>query len=208
MMNDLNSRELMETLRRAKAGDVEAIETVMISHKPLVRERIAHLYILGADYEDTLQEGMIGLYKAILTYDPARGASFATYASTCVRNHVIDQVKKAGREKDSPLNLSLSLQNFNGDQETAERSGELEIADDEADVLERLIAQELTGDLSFFIQQNLSTFERKVLTYYLRHFSNQEIALRLAVSSKSVENALYRARQKIRTYWMDTLEDR
>lgn len=89
----------METLRRAKAGDVEAIETVMISHKPLVRERIAHLYILGADYEDTLQEGMIGLYKAILTYDPARGASFATYASTCVRNHVIDQVKKPGERR-------------------------------------------------------------------------------------------------------------
>ncbi len=206
-MNELNSQELVETLRRAQAGDVEAIEAILILHKPLVRERTAHLYILGADYEDTLQEGMIGLYKAILTYDPVRGASFATYASTCVRNHVIDQVKKAGREKNSPLNFSFSLQHFNENQDNAERPGELEIADDEADVLERLIAQELTGKLSLFIQQNVSPFERKVLTYYLRHFSNQEIALELDVSLKSVENALYRARQKIRAYWVDTLED-
>lgn len=183
--------ELAARIQAAQHGDAEALEHLMTAYKPLVRSRVAHLFIPGADYEDTLQEGMIALYKAILTYDADSAVAFATYASTVIRNHVLDQVAAANRQKNAPLNDSLSIHSI---------SEENEFLFNEDDLLSVLIAREVASELVDFIQNNLSALEKTVLTYHLSHKSNDEIAQKLKIDVKSVENALYRGRNKVRIF--------
>ena len=93
----------------AQAGGQRAEEDLISRYKSQVRLRAKAYYILGADREDVVQEGMIGLFKAVRSYDPAGGASFATYASVCIDRQIQDAIKAAARKKHEPLNMSLSL---------------------------------------------------------------------------------------------------
>lgn len=204
---DIPTDELNALIKEAQHGDPTALESLLTQYKGLVRNRVSSLFIQGADSDDILQEGMIGLYKAIHSFDPENGAAFATYASTCIRNHVMDQAQKAARDKHRMLNESVSLSAI-GDGETTvtgdwadigERSAEPESLVPEPD--DQLIAAELIRDLEKYIDSRCSSLEQAVLLGRLAGEDNDAIADRLGLSRRSVDNALYRARQKVRSFF-------
>jgi RNA polymerase sporulation-specific sigma factor len=205
MRNDQSteSKATRDALHRARAGDADALEGLLTAYKPLVRSSISQLYIPGADYDDLLQEGMIGLYKAILTFDQEQGAAFASYAGVCIRNHVFDQIQKAGRLKNQPLNLSLPLENSLFD---ATEGMESEISGRTEDPVEIAIFREVAEDMSIYIERTFSNLEKQVFIQTMQYATRQEIAEHLGVSEKSVENALYRGRSKLRKFWSQRME--
>jgi RNA polymerase sigma factor (sigma-70 family) len=95
---------------KAQAGDNQAMEDLVNRYKSLVRQKASAMYILGADTDDVIQEGMIGLFKAIRDFQPTQGASFATFANRCISAQITDAVRQASRKKHQPLNESISLQ--------------------------------------------------------------------------------------------------
>ncbi len=182
-------------IARAQGGDDQAFAQLLTRYKPLVRARSASMFIAGSDHEDVVQEGMIGLFKAVRDFDPARGASFRTFAARCVTAQILDAVRAAAREKHRPLNDSLSLQGFTDPdgEETWAWFGPL--ATDE-DPESRLLSAEAAADVRRFMQTELSALERAALRLLLAHLSYREAADCLGRDVKSIDNAVRRARDK------------
>ncbi len=181
----------------ASRGDTGAGELLIQRYKDSVSARAGLYFMLGADRDDIVQEGMIGLFRAVRSYDPARGASFRTYTDRCIRAQVLKAVRSAGRLKHAPLNSALSLQDP-APQDSGQTIADTIAAGFEADpeelaVLaeaERMIASEKSG--------LFSTFERQVFQMLREGKSYREIAEELGRSPKSVDNAIQRVRNKIR----------
>ena len=154
---------------------------------PLIQKRAKTISIPGLDYDDLVQEGLIGLFNALETFDSSRGTSFSTYAATCINNCIATAIKKAARKKHLPLSGYLSLSE---DDETTLISGytpeDIAIANEEYTALQNKI------------NDDLSDFERDVLALYLEGYDYVAVADRLAVAPKSVDNALQRARNKLK----------
>lgn len=186
-----------DLIARAQAGEDQAFDILLTRYKPLVRSRAASIYIVGSDHEDVVQEGMIGLFKAIRDYDSKRGASFRTFASQCVAAQITDAVRASLREKHRPLNDSLSLQGI------PDRDGEeaMSLLDQYADRSavdpeRRLISRESARDIETFIDQELTALERSAIRLLLARRSYREAAALLGRDAKSVDNAIRRARIK------------
>ena len=177
---------LEELALLAKQGDEDAFDAIY--HESLVfLKSMANLYfMLGADREDVIQEGMIGLFIAVRTYDPAAGASFRTFSELCVKRRIINAVKKAGRHKHDPLNASVSIEHS------------MNAVDKGADPEEIV----LLADLFDYIEKNsesmFSKFEYKVWHAYISGMKTADIAAKLVKPVKSIDNALQRIHQKIR----------
>lgn len=184
-------------IAKAQAGDDEAFAELLSRYKPLVRARASSMFIAGSDHEDVVQEGMIGLFKAVRDFDPARGASFSTFASQCVTAQILDAVRAAGREKHRLLTDSLSLYGMAEatGEETSGLLGPLPAVDD-TDPERRLIFAETTQDVQNFMETELSVLERSAIRLLLAHYSYQEAAKRLGRDVKSIDNAVRRARLK------------
>lgn len=164
-----------------------------------MRKKSQSMYILGADHEDLLQEGMIGLFKAIRDYDAGRDASFHTFAELCVTRQIYTAVQSAGRKKHSFLNSYVSLyenQERNGE-EYPELIQEL-VAWNTKNPEELMIDQENLESLERMIEQELSSFEKQVLELCLTGMSYTEIARVLGKTDKATDNALQRIKTKIR----------
>lgn len=184
-------------IRSAQQGSDEALEMLMCTYKPLVRSRISDLYIPGSDYDDILQEGMIALYQAIHSFDLKSDARFAAYASVLIRNRIYDRISGAHRNRNRLLNESLPLHTL-----SAEPGADGSAMDSQlSGMTESLIAAELTETMIDYIQQNCSPLERAVLIRHLRHESHEAIAQTLQTNIRSVDNALYRIRQKLRRFF-------
>jgi len=194
-----NARPVEDTVLIAKAqtGDDEAFTVLLSRYKPLVRARASSMFIAGSDHEDVVQEGMIGLFKAVRDFDPTRGASFRTFASQCVTAQIRNAVRDAGREKHRLLTDSLSLYGITdtGGEEANGLPGAVP-ASDEADPERRLIFAETTQDVQDFMETELTVLERSAIRLLLAHFSYQEAAERLGRDVKSIDNAVRRARVK------------
>ncbi len=188
-------------LAAAKAGDNQAMEMLLGRYKGLVRQKAASMYMAGADSEDVIQEGMIGLFKAIRDYQPDRDASFATFASLCVSAQITDAVRQASRHKHRLLNESLSLQSLqhqHGDIDQSLPALEWPASDENPE--QRLLSREREAAFIDFITNHLSPLERQVIRLYLQALTYHQIAELLHCSTKRVDNALQRARQKIARY--------
>jgi len=194
-----NDRPVDDTvlIAKAQAGDDEAFTVLLSRYKPLVRARASSMFIAGSDHEDVVQEGMIGLFKAVRDFDPARGASFRTFASQCVTAQIQNAVRDASREKHRLLTDSLSLYGF------SETGGEpanglpgIDPALDNTDPERRLIFAETTQDVRDFMETELTLLERSAIRLLLARFSYQEAAKRLGRDVKSIDNAVRRARVK------------
>lgn len=183
-------------LDAARNGDPDAVERLMIRYKPLVRAR-AHAYrMVGADREDLVQEGMIGLFKAVRDYRVEAGAPFAAFADLCVTRQVMSAVKAAARKKHLPLNTYLSLSQP-GTGEDAELP-DAELREAESREPERqFIHREEARRIATVIEGGLSPFERQVIGLYLAGENYHAIAQRMQRSPKSIDNALQRIRRKI-----------
>ncbi len=196
-MSDRTAEDDAVLIRRAQSGDNEAFDILISRYKPLARNRASSMYIAGSDHEDVVQEGMIGLFKAIRDYRPDRGASFRTFAAQCVAAQITDAVRASLREKHRPLNDSLSLHSL------PERDGEdaVSLLDQYADPAavdpERsLISRESAQDIEAFIEKELSALERSAIRLLLARRSYREAAAFLGRDAKSVDNAIRRARSK------------
>lgn len=186
-----------ELVHRSQSGDRVAEELLLKRYSGLVKKEIRFLFLVGAEVEDLAQEGMIGLVKAIRDYTPLRGAAFRTYATSCVRNQIRSAITAAGRMKHQPLNTYISIYgdpSEEGEQLLTERALMEELGNPETVVLlkERLEEREEQ------IRQKLSRMERTVAELFLAGYSYAEIAERMGKDERSVNNALTRARNKLK----------
>ena len=176
----------------AQSGEAAAEELLLERYKPIVKSR-AHLYfIVGADAEDVIQEGMIGIFKAIRSYREDRDASFRTFAGVCINRQIITAIKAASRKKHQPLNSYISLSEQDGENE--EHLGDNWGENPESIIID----QENVQDLEQEITATLSPMENQVLEYYLAGNGYGEIARIMGKTPKSIDNALQRIRIKIR----------
>ena len=181
----------------AREGSETAEEILIEKYKGLVRMKARAYFMVGAEPEDVVQEGMIGLVKAIRNFDAGRDASFKTFASTCINNQIIKAIRKAERVKNQPLNDAISLNDQVGDGEEGLTIGDILRASMSDEPEEKLIYEEslsMLGDLS---QKTFSPLETQVLRGKIQGKTYQEIARELGKSPKTIDNALQRIRKKI-----------
>lgn len=181
----------------AQRGHGEAAEHLLYKYRNLVRSKVKSYFLIGAEREDLLQVGMIGLWQAIIDFRPTRATSFPAFAKVCIHRHIITAIKAATRQKQLPLNQSISLE-FSSDDD----GGEWCISDvlrspNAEDPAEMLINQEDTSKRERLLQDLLSEFEWRVLTSYQLGKSYKEIADDLRCKTKSVDNALARIKRKV-----------
>lgn len=185
-----------ELIIRARDGEEEIIEYLMDKYKNLVRSKAATMFILGADKDDLIQEGMIGLFKAVRDYDSGRDASFYTFAELCISRQMYTALQASGRKKHSPLNTYVSIYQ-DSDEEGAGLIDALENKK-ERNPEEILIDQENVEAIEKIIEEELSSFERQVLELSMTGMGYVEIAKLLGRDGKSTDNALSRVKTKIR----------
>lgn len=187
-------------LDRAAGGDQQAIETLLIRYKDLVRRKASVMYMAGADAEDVIQEGMIGLYKAIRDFKPAYKVPFQAFASYCVMAQITDAVRQASRKKHQPLNESLSLQSLIQAEDDELRLLDLFADANDPDPEQMLLHRENLAELQQFIQYELSPMEQQAVLLFIQQLTYQQIADYLGCSPKKIDNALSRARKKFARY--------
>ena len=192
-----------ELIVRLRDGESAITDYIMDKYKNLVRSKAKSMYILGADREDLIQEGMIGLFKAIRDYDTGRDASFFTFADLCVSRQMYTAVQAAGRQKHTPLNTYISLYANASENGSAEGGEEWELIDSmlsrsERNPEELLIDRENVELLEKIIEKELSSFENQVLDLYLTGMKYSQIAKVLGRDDKSTDNALQRIKSKLR----------
>ena len=181
----------------ARDGDEAALELLMMKYKNFVRSKARSYFLIGADHEDIVQEGMIGLFKAIRDFKPDKLTSFRAFAELCVTRQIITAIKTATRQKHIPLNSYVSLNRPIYDEESdrtlMDVLSEVQMAGPE----ELLISQEDYSSVENRISEVLSDLEMEVLNSYLEVKSYQEIAQDLGRHVKSIDNALQRVKRKL-----------
>ena len=188
-----------ELIMMLREGQQEVVDFLMNKYKNLVRSRAKSMYILGADTEDLIQEGMIGLFKAIRDYDFGRDAGFYTFAELCISRQIYTAVQASGRKKHMPLNTYVSIYSEVSQAEDGQAlplSGMLE--SEERNPEDNVIDQENVEYIEQIIQTQLSLLERQVLELYMTDMGVTEISKILGIDEKSTDNALQRAKTKIR----------
>lgn len=182
----------------AQSGDQGASSELVRKYRSLVRCKARSYFLVGGDREDVVQEGMIGLYKAIRDYDPTRQSSFRSFAELCVTRQMITAIKTATRRKHSPLNGYVSLSRSAGTEEEGERIlTDILAAREICDPAEIVISAWEGDRIKQGLRDALSPFEAQVLRLYTEGRSYQEIAARLGRHAKSVDNALQRIKRKV-----------
>lgn len=184
----------------ASQGDVAALEFLINKYRNFVRAKARSYFLIGADREDIIQEGMIGLYKAIRDFRPDKLASFRAFAELCVTRQIITAIKTATRQKHIPLNSYISLNKPIYDDESDRTLMDVISGSKVTDPEELVISQEEFLDIERKMGEFLSELEWKVLMYYLEGKSYQEIADELDRHVKSIDNALQRVKRKLERY--------
>ncbi len=185
-------------IERLRDGESTIVDYIMNKYKYLVRSKAQAMYILGADTEDLIQEGMIGLFKAVRDYDCGRDASFFTFAELCISRQMYTAVQASQRKKHAPLNTYISL--YGEQKEKGEGTPLEEIlssgagSNPETLFLDKERMEYLEGE----IDKELSSLEKQVLDLYLTGMSYSQIAKVLGKEEKSTDNALQRVKAKIK----------
>jgi len=202
----LNPRSWVEIydrglVKRARSGDSAAMTEIIERYRGFVRLKASAYFLAGGEIEDLIQEGLIGLYKAVRDYRPEREASFRSFAELCVTRQIITAIKTAARNKHSPLNTYVSFSHSRaggGDQEVT--LAEVLAGDPVCDPMTQAISSEELGSLVSCLGTTLSELESRVLAMYLEGRSYEEVAERLSCTPKTVDNALQRVKRKVATH--------
>ena len=197
MLPDYEQMTDEEIARLAQAGDEEASAFLLRKYKNFVRSKAHSYFLVGADHEDIVQEGMIGLFKAIRDFRPEKLASFHAFAEICVTRQIITAIKTATRQKHIPLNSYISLNKPIYEEESDRTLMDIITETQVADPEEMLIGRESYSNIESRIQESLSPFERRVMEAYMDGKSYQEIAEALDRHVKSIDNALQRIKRKL-----------
>jgi len=189
-----------EMVMRAQAGDGEALEYLLNKYKNFVRSKARSYFLIGADHEDIVQEGMIGLYKAIRDFKADKLSSFRAFAELCITRQIITAIKTATRQKHIPLNSYVSLNKPLYDEESDRTLLDVIIEGRATNPEELIIGQEDLAAIRDKIDEVLSSLEQEVLAAYLDGKSYQEIAENLGRHVKSIDNALQRVKRKLEKF--------
>ena len=184
---------LIEMLR---LGDAEIAEYLMEKYKPLVRKKTNAMYLIGGETEDLIQEGMIGLFKAMRDFDSKKEVSFFSFAELCINRQLYSALEASNRKKHIPLNTYIS---FSNQEDTDGVSLEQVLTDETASPEQLMIEHETKEEFFQRLQEKLSSMEKKVLYLYLEGHSYTQIAELMDKTPKSIDNSLQRIRAKIIT---------
>ncbi len=194
---DYSNMEDEEVLTYVNAGCRQGMEYLIEKYKPLVRAKARSYFLVGADREDIVQEGMIGLFKAVRDYKPEKQIPFKAFADICITRQVITAVKAATRQKHIPLNSYVSLNKKVFDEDSDKYLIEVIEEASVTNPEELLISKEEICFIESLVIELLSPFEKEVLRKYLSGITYQEIAKQLNKPVKSIDNALQRLKKKI-----------
>lgn len=194
--DNMKDEDLIEIIR---SGDKIAFDYLMNRYKELVNIKVSKYFIIGAERDDIVQEGLIGLFKAIKSYKPDMKNSFKSFANMCIERQLITAIKSSNRQKHLPLNsyLSLNISAYNEEESDSDTSL-IDVFDSALieDPLDTITKKEYYKKVEYTISKSLSDFEKKVLNKYINGKSYTEIAEDLQTPVKSIDNAIQRIRKK------------
>ena len=194
--DEMKDEDLVEII---KSGDKSALNCLLNRYKELVNIKVSKYFMVGAEKEDIVQEGLIGLFKAIKSYKIGMQNSFKSFANMCIERQLITAIKSSNRQKHMPLNsyLSLNISAYD-EQESNSDTTLMDIFDSNMieDPLDTITKKEYYQNLEETIEKSLSDFEKKVLSRYINGESYVQIAEKLDTPVKSVDNAIQRIRKK------------
>mgnify|MGYP003374364001 FL=1 len=187
-----------EIIKEIRNGDKQALTYLMNKYKEIVNLKVGKYFMVGAEKEDIVQEGLIGLFKAIKTFNAKKNNTFKTFANMCIERQLITAIKSSNRQKHMPLNSYLSLNMSAYDNEEENGAELMDTFDSKTieDPLETIINKEYYDEIEKSIDKTLSQFEKQVLDRYMKGESYVTIAKRLDSPVKSVDNAIQRIRKK------------
>ena len=194
--NELDNKYIQEI----KNGNTEALNMIMEKYKAFVYLKAKPFFIVGAEKEDIIQEGMIGLYKAIKCYNEKRDVSFKIFADLCIRRQIMTAIKASTRQKHIPLNSYLSLNKTAFDEDDDRAIIEMIDKDSMPDPLETITTKETYQKIEAKMTEVLSNFEQKVFNEYVNGESYANIATKLGSHSKAIDNAVQRIKKKFEKY--------
>lgn len=198
--NNYNILTDEEMVKMAQEGSVTAEEFLIKKYKDLVKQKSTTYFIMGGDKEDVIQEGMIGIFKAIRGFDENKEASFKTFAEVCINRQIISAIRNANLQKHQILNESISLSSDN-DPEGEQKTLEERLPSNKGDDPETLM---LMKEVGVYLKEEshtiFSKFEQLVWDRMLQGKTYQEIALELEKSPKAIDNAMQRIKKKIYAY--------
>ena len=198
-MNLFEKKTDEELIEEIMAGNTTAMDFLMDKYKNLVRSKAKTLFLVGADKEDLIQEGMIGLYKAIRDFDAGKEASFRSFAELCINRQMYSAIKSSNTKKNQPLNNYVSFDSMvltEGIDGPVESMLGLE-AEKICNPEQMVIDKESASVLEYTLVGRLSKMEREVLFYYLRDFNYHQIAQAMKKAPKAVDNAIQRIKKKL-----------
>lgn len=202
---ELELLEDVALLAALRDDDDRALNILLDRYRSFARSKSRSYFLAGADREDVVQEGMIGLFKAIRDFDSSQDIPFRAFAELCVSRQILTAIKTANRHKHQPLNESISLDAPAHSDTEGFSVGDVLVLDSVTDPAEVVISTEAIRDLSATMQDTLTELERDVLTLYMEGRSYEEIAGALGNHVKSIDNALQRIKRKLHRY-MDERE--
>jgi RNA polymerase sporulation-specific sigma factor len=190
-----------DLIERIQNGDQAAMDYLLEKYKYLVRNKAKALYLIGGDKDDLIQEGMIGLYKAIRDYDMEKQNSFFSFADLCVSRQIYSAIKASNRKKNIPLNTYISIYSpvngENSDNEEKEALVDIMYQKNELNPEELVIDKENTSMIEYELVRRLSDLERQVLSLYMQDLKYVQIAEVLGKEPKTIDNALTRIKTKL-----------
>ena len=197
-INEYSKTTDEEIIKEIRNGDKQALTYLMNKYKEIVNLKVGKYYMVGAEKEDIIQEGLIGLFKAIKTFNAEKNNTFKTFANMCIERQLITAIKSSNRQKHMPLNSYLSLNMSAYDNEEENGAELMDTFDSKTieDPLETIINKEYYEEIEKSIDKTLSQFEKQVLDRYMKGESYVTIAKRLDSPVKSVDNAIQRIRKK------------
>lgn len=185
-----------EIIKIIKNGDKNALDFIINKYKDVVNIKVSKYFIVGAEKDDIIQEGLIGLYKAIKNFDSEKDNSFKTFANLCIERQLITAIKTSNRQKHMPLNSYLSLNMSAYEDEEADTIIDVFDSNLVEDPLETITKKEYYISIENAINKSLSDFEKKVLNRFAQGESYVQIADKLNAPVKSIDNAIQRIRKK------------
>lgn len=187
-----------EIVAQIKSGDEKALSYILDKYKELVNMKVGKYFLIGAEREDIVQEGMIGLYKAIKNFAPDKQNSFKSFANICIERQLITAIKTSNRQKHLPLNsyLSLNISAYDNNEEDGAELIDTFDGNTAEDPLETVMKKEYYEQMQNNIEKSLSKFEKQVLERFIKGESYSVIAKKLDSPIKSVDNAIQRIRKK------------
>ncbi len=191
--------EINELVVRAQHHDEEAMESLFRIFKPKVTAISREYFLIGAEFDDLIQEGMIGLYNAICVYNADKNHNFSAYASLLIHRKLQNAVKNANRMKNSPLNTYLPINNFDDTTDDEDGVIHLVIVDDDSDIEQYLLDKEMRTVVLSKVKDLLTDEQYKLLKMFLNGLTYREMSERLNIPSKQVDNTLQAIKKKLRT---------